>query len=186
MPHRLPPGGARAADDVARRIADPAIYDWLAADPDPELWHIILWSLEWDKGPDPVFCNWVVARPECDRATAADLFLAFSGPDLVGLTGGEARERFPEFGEYVEVIVRICERCANGGYPISRFRPNFLDWEDADLPKWREDLARANPGPDQPDRLQAPVSLLEKDFPSREPRSDYEVRDGMIVRRQSG
>ena len=184
------PGGAGAADDagpdIERRIADPATYLWLAAEPDPELWHIILWSLEWDKDPDPAFCKWVVVQPECDRATAADLFLAFSGPELVGLTEREVRERFPEFGEYVDVIARICDRCTDGGYPVSRFRPNFLDWDDVDLPRLRKDLAQANPGPDQVDRLQAPVSLLEKDFPSREPRSDYEVRDGMIVRRQKG
>jgi hypothetical protein len=51
---------------------------WLAESRDPDLWHLIAAHAN----PDLLekFVGWVIQQPECDRATAAYLFLKLGGP----------------------------------------------------------------------------------------------------------
>jgi hypothetical protein len=92
-------------------------FDWLEANRDPDLWHLIARQVNFDLSPTKRFVEWVVEQPDCDRATAAFLFLEMSGPECVA----NPSERVVSGTDFpYRLISRICVRSQNGdGFPIS-------------------------------------------------------------------
>lgn len=169
-----------------RALSEAGTYLWLEADPDPDLWQIILWNLDWEKELDPLYCAWVVQRPECDRATAADLFIALGGIEVLGVPREEIENLLPAGSEFAPVIRAICDRCEGEGYPRAELRSEFIARGGTTLEECRQMLAEAEDSPEDGSRLSPPRSLFADGFPDRRPSSRYTLREGRIVYADAG
>jgi hypothetical protein len=113
-----------------------------------------------------------VEQPDCDRATAAFLFLDMNGPECVA----NPSERVVSY----RLISRICERSQNGdGFPISELTLSEHGLQDDQRGVLQQML-------DIPTTATAilcpvPVNLLSMPFGGRRAKSPYVVQpDGYI------
>lgn len=91
---------------------------WHETHRDPDLWHIIVREANFDLKSCRNFAEWVIDESDCDRATAAFLFLTLDGPEFV-TNMSEAAVREAKFRN--QVITRICLRSQSGdGFPNSK------------------------------------------------------------------
>lgn len=123
----LSPGTSIIQKVKANGVPDPAgpkttttieNFDWLEANIDPDLWHDIVRHANYDLECTEAFIRWVINRPECDRATAAALFIGMDGERQIC-----DQASVPASGEHklnFDMVARICERSELGdGFPRS-------------------------------------------------------------------
>jgi hypothetical protein len=160
--------------DPTRQRVQTSIDDfgWLEANRDPDLWHLITQQVNFDLGATKRFVEWVVEQPDCDRATAAFLFLDMNGPECVA----NPSERVVSY----RLISRICARSQNGdGFPISELTLSEHGLQDDQRGVLQQML-------DIPTTATAilcpvPVNLLSMPFGGRRAKSPYVVQpDGYI------
>ena len=129
----LPP----VAPIVDTHVAD---LEWLQANPDPDLWHEIVCggSLNWDTEAAEAFVEWVITQPDCDRATAAYLYLVCRR-DMDRVSNAETTLS----GRLVASIVERSER--GDGYPRSELTLSQFGEQDDQ----RALLQRVQAGPER-------------------------------------
>lgn len=110
---------ASAIPSIDGHLGDPAVIKWLARHPDPALWHRMAerGALNYDLPAVRDTLSWIVAQPECDRATAAGIFLSLQGRDVVGLPLAALRKSDTAY----LLAAKILLRSEGSGYALSRF-----------------------------------------------------------------
>jgi hypothetical protein len=105
-------GKARHAPKVIGGSAE-VLTNWLARKPDPDFWQVIVTDISPDSEVAIPLLRWIVAQPDCDRATAATIFCVLDGMRHVGKPldfqdGGECSD--------IEIISTICVRSEEDGF----------------------------------------------------------------------
>ncbi len=170
VPHRLDPlawarlGFIKTRRDAAAKAARPIppvngplndsnVQTWLKKYPDPALWHQMSapGNLNYDLPATLKTFEWIVAQPACDRATAASLFLACYGLDVVGKTLAEVRRMD---GCY-HLVAKILQRSEGEGFARSDFTLSCLGLDDDQTQVLEEFRALVVPkdGLPRPERL---------------------------------
>lgn len=145
-------------------------FDWLKANRDPDLWHLIVRQVNFDLGATQRFVEWVVEQPDCDRATAAFLFLEMNGPECVA----NPSERVVSSTDFPgRLICRICARSQNGdGFPISELTLSEHGLRDDQRGVLQQMLSMTATAI----RCPVPVNLLSMPFGGRRAKSPYVVQ----------
>ncbi len=144
---------------------------WLAANRDPDFWHVLLPTLvelcfvaNFARQVLPVL-DWMLAQPDCDQATAAAAFVLLDGPRLApvepGCVTGWEQEQLRQV-----LCQSITERAESGLYEGRRLLPSTLGLPD--------DLSARAGG------AALPVALFGSPFTGREPETPYYVENGTI------
>ena len=133
---------------------------WLK-EQDPDVWHATIAYLNWDNSVR--ILKWMVAQPQCDKATAARIFwLASPGFHACEIASGKGVAAWSESWPLVETIL---EKWRSGFY-----RRAELAWPDDDgrasMDHYRREVA-AVPGADR--ALDIPPDLFGP-LPGRAPR----------------
>jgi hypothetical protein len=144
-------------------------FDW-KANRDPDLWHLIVRQVNFDLGATQRFVEWVVEQPDCDRATAAFLFLEMNGPECVA----NPSERVVSSTDFSgRLIDRICTRSQNGdGFPISELTLSEHGLRDDQRGVLQQMLSMTATAI----RCPVPVNLLSMPFGGRRAKSPYVVQ----------
>lgn len=152
-------------------------FDWLEANRDPDLWHLIVQQVNFDLGATKRFVEWVVEQPDCDRATAAFLFLEMNGPECVAIPPDRA---VSSTDLSYRLISRICARSQNGdGFPISELTLSEHGLQDDQRGVLQQMLDISMTA--TAIRCPVPVNLLSTPFGGRRARSPYVVQpDGYV------
>jgi hypothetical protein len=110
---------AKGAPPINGGLDDAEVQAWLKKHPDPDLWHLMTapGALNFDLPAVMKTYAWIIAQPTCDRATAASLFMACFGTDIVGKTLAEVKRMDPCYG----LAAKILQRSEGVGYDSSRF-----------------------------------------------------------------
>ena len=145
-------------------------FDWLEANRDPDLWHLIARQVNFDLSATKRFVEWVVEQPDCDRATAAFLFLEMNGPECVA----NPSERVVSSTDFSgRLIGRICARSQNGdGFPISELTLSEHGLRDDQRGVLQQMLSMTATAI----RCPVPVNLLSMPFGGRRAKSPYVVQ----------
>jgi hypothetical protein len=159
---------ARPKDSTAG--GDAGFFPWLERNRDPDLWHVIVANFNYDLECTMDFCKWVIKQPDCDRATAAWIFLGCEGQRYVG----KSRADLNEYGKIIEEIVSISE---GRGYSRNELSLSSMGWEDDQRPLLKELQQRATEDAGIP----VPVKLLSEPFHGRSPQTPYAVHSECIV-----
>jgi hypothetical protein len=105
---------------AARR--DTAFIEWLGRH-GPDEWHRAAQSWNWDGSHDVLM--WIVTRPDCDTATALDVFWK-SAPEIAL---DESAATIPGWSADNKLATTILENWKRGFYRHSRFAYRFeADW----------------------------------------------------------
>ena len=146
-------------------------FDWFEANRDPDLWHLIARQANFDLGATKRFVAWVVEQPDCDRATAAFLFLEMNGPACVA----NPSERVVSGTDFAyRLISRICARSQNGdGFPMRELTLSEHGLQDDQRGVLQQMLDR--PMTATAIRCPVPVNLLSMPFGGRRAKSPYVV-----------
>ncbi len=104
------------------------VIDWLKERGSDD-WHRLTLGWNWDIGMSPL--KWIVEQPECDKATALQVFW-HSGADNVAARSNidDAKQHYCE--EAWPVLKGIAERWTNGGFTRSELAfssPEQMDEE---------------------------------------------------------
>lgn len=91
----------------------PELIAAMETEPDPLLWHALIVNLNFDNPATFAIFEWILRRPDCDRATVVS-FLGL--PGVNGLEGVVKRSGYPELDTLFDAI---CETCANAKYSSS-------------------------------------------------------------------
>jgi hypothetical protein len=148
---------------------------WLAKSRDPDLWHLIAAHANTDLLEK--FVVWVIQQPECDRATAAYLFLKLGGVSCFDdpPSGSPSSWSFAK-----QSVARICNRSENG----DGFLRRVLTLSEVGEKDDQRDLLlniQAKAGRAE-SFAPVPVRLLGEVFEGRATNSAYElVGEGEIV-----
>ena len=169
---------AKGAPPVNGALDDPAVQAWLKKHPDPDLWHLMTapGALNFDLPAVMKTYAWIIAQPDCDRATAASLFLACYGADIVGKTMAEVKRMDPCYG----LAAKILQRSEGVGYDSSRFTLSSIGRQDDQtqlLPALRQ-----HPVP--PEGLPVPERLLGAPFTGTAASSVSEVHSECWITRE--
>jgi hypothetical protein len=91
---------------------------WLIATPDPDAWHIVATTWNWDYGRAPLL--WIIRRNNCDIATALEVF--FLAEPSYYFRYGNDRSSVPADWhlEDFDFLAEIRERLARGFYKRSK------------------------------------------------------------------
>lgn len=156
--------------------------EWLEANRDPDLWHRLIFEANWDLECTEVFASWLIEQPDCDRATAAALFIAGNGVDVVfgrpRAQRAEAGIDYVPFGErLVELIVHRSEY--GDGFPRSELTLSELGFADDQLTVLRT-FSDA-----RPDQIEQPIPrrLLGDVFSGRRSSTPYVLVDESLIAR---
>ena len=151
---------------------------WFEKFRDPVLWHQLACELYLETPGRFDYLLWIVRQTDCDRATAAAVFVV-SGAHLC-LHGGE--------GEYDErsmpIAAAICSAAANGSYHRSEF-PDPSPMLPASLAAVRESIDAAQVSLDaRKDKLrfEVPSALLNDSYPKAAFTPRYLIEQDSIVR----
>lgn len=97
----------------------PGIVEWLA-DQRPEVWHAIASQWNWDDDFLPL--EWIAAQPECDRATAQEIFWTTSAGNDVLWNLGADLEALNDSDPYAQEMFEMIGRNAyNSFYTNSKY-----------------------------------------------------------------
>lgn len=138
-------------------------FEWLEAHPDPDLWHVIVGSgsLNADTEAADRFVSWVIDQPECDRATAAFLYVRCHEATRTGP---------PRLDSPCDRLMRsVAHRSEQGdGYPRSELTLSQFGMDDDQ----RSVLDRIEAGPDR---------LLGTRFVGRRTRTPYVFHSETVI-----
>jgi hypothetical protein len=103
-----------------------AFATWLRAEASADERHWVATNWNWDLGEEVLY--WIVTRPDCDRATALDVF--WNGQPEYGLRYGLDRSKVPHHELNVfDLVAEISARWQHGAYTRAElsFDPPHFD-----------------------------------------------------------
>jgi hypothetical protein len=146
--------------DHLTRSDDPTIAGfarWLVEESGPDDWHLVAQGWNWDHGEDPLW--WIVTRPNCDKATALEVFWTSNPYRYVGLPGWETID-----GDEDELYQVIRTRWAGGFYTRSELAFDVAtDHPSIDFAAYAARLGEAYDRVMPPDMRQVEGRLLENE-----------------------
>jgi hypothetical protein len=168
---------AKGAPPINGGLDDAAVQAWLKKHPDPDLWHLMTapGALNFDLPAVMKTYAWIIAQPDCDRATAASLFLACYGTDIVGKTLAEVRRMDPCYS----LAAKILQRSEGVGYDSSRFTLTSVGQQDDQTHL----LLALRQRPMPPEGLPVPERLLGAPFTGVSANSATEVHSECWITR---
>jgi Domain of unknown function (DUF4274) len=95
-------------DDASRRLSQ-----FMVTKANPDDWHAIASTWNWDSGPEPLF--WIIRSPECDKATALQAFWLAEPRYFVRYAGDLAKMPDIHLGNFY-FVTEIFERWTQGFY----------------------------------------------------------------------
>ncbi|WP_170385399.1 DUF4274 domain-containing protein [Ruegeria atlantica] len=162
--HSLPdPGFAISATDAG-------FLGWMEEFRDPDFWPVFVKGINHDLDATLPIIEWIVRQPDCDRATAAMIFVTFGGDSIVGKNKGDLR------AEEERICAYICDRLNDGGYARQELSLSGLGFADDQSERFKRFSALA-PSSDIP----SPAPLFEKPFSGRAPTTPYYIHSEDIV-----
>lgn len=169
---------AKGAPPINGALDEATVQAWLKKHPDPDLWHLMTapGALNFDLPVVMKTYAWIIAQPGCDRATAASLFLACYGADIVGKTLAEVKQMDPSYS----LAAKILQRSEDAGYDSSRFTLSCVGRQDDQthlLPALRQ-------RPMPPEGLPVPERLLGVAFTGTAASSATEVHSECWITRE--
>ncbi len=185
---------AEVADDRARRRAAAAEAAWIRDDPagwdratrvpaaqenlvkwlgeqDPHTWHAIVVGWDWNREIAPL--TWIANRPECDRATAARMFL--SGGAVEAVAWGPTRQDAPAARrDHWDLLSHLARGLARGKYKRADLTDDAPSRERYVIAQG--EVGERRPWPEIPAEALGP-------FVGKPPASAFYLRDGVVRRR---
>ena len=139
---------------------------------DPDLWHLVPGGFNFDSERTFEVLNWIIEQPECDRATAALIFLRLCGSDYVGkpIIPEDERSR-----PTAEIINKICKRSESEGFARSELSLSCVEEADDQRPLLQEMVASYSGAIG--DCIPIPTRLFSVPFIGRAPITPYVVQD---------
>ena len=156
---------------------EPAFLEWQTASPDPDLWHQMLRVLNYALQGNVDFLYWLVRQPDCDRATAAALFLMLHGHHMVGMPRDAVEARFPG-----SLVVELCARAEGEGFKRHELSLQYLGFANDQRPMIAEMQALyAQRSAQSVNAVPVPVALFSEPLSGRRPQSHYYAHSENLV-----
>jgi hypothetical protein len=168
---------SRKIPPIDAAAGDPELKAWLKRYPDPDLWHVMVAEFNYDLPDVWKLFEWIVAQPQCGRATAALLFLQIDGPRIIGLSPGVPGKQ----DKSAKLAIKIVTRSEGPkGFP-----ENLLSLSDG---RFADDqrplLAKLRAKPMAVDGVPVPERLLGEPFSGRAAQTATSVHSECCITRE--
>lgn len=113
-------------DEWAEREDHQSFAAWLRDEAGPDERHWVAQNWNWDLGEEVLY--WIVSRPDCDRATALDVF--WNGQPEYFLRFGGDRSNVDDFSkDGFDLVSEISTRWQHGAYTRAELEFDPPHWE---------------------------------------------------------
>ena len=152
---------------------DPSFFEWLDDNRDPDLWHLIVRHFNYDAPCAMQFCDWAIEQPECDKATAALIFILCCGESYIG-------KPTSELDKDGEIIAKLVRRSEGSGFARNELSLSSVGEDNDQRPLLKRLQERPTSGVYT---VPIPTNLLSNPFDGRWPATLFAVDENII---QSG